>query len=347
MAARHDSLQTVCANPNVNANNNRFNVGHAQAHWTISFKEVARLNDLIPKMNPDLALPFAVHCVLDARDALGESPVWSAAERALYRVDILGACVHRWQPETGVQTRWGLPAHVGSLALRAGGGIVVALRSGFAMLDTTTGAVTPLLHPEPEMVNNRLNDGKVSPEGRYWAGTMDDRPEKEAVASLYRLDADQRCHRAVTGLKISNGLAWSPDGRTMYHSDSRAAMVWRYAYDPASGALGEREVFIAYQPEWGRPDGAAVDAEGCYWSAGVTAGRLNRFSPDGVLLGYVPMPVSHPTMPCFGGPDLKTLYVTSLRAEVPAGMLEHTPLAGGVFALQPGVAGAPVGVYAG
>ena len=295
----------------------------------------------------DRPLSLDVSCVLDARDALGESPVWSIGEAALYRVDIVGQRVHRWHPATGQQSFWPMPCAVGSIGLRQRGGLVVALRSGFAALDTRSGALTPLAHPEPDIPTNRLNDGKVSPDGRFWAGTMDERATKEPVAALYRLDSDHRLRRMVPGLKVSNGLAWSPDGRTMYHSDSRAGTVWRYDHDPATGELGERQVFVDYRPEWGRPDGAAVDAEGCYWSAGVTAGRLNRFSPQGQLMSYVRMPVSHPTMPCFGGPELKTLYVTSLRAEVPAEVLPNTPLAGGVFALLPGVAGLPAGLYQG
>jgi sugar lactone lactonase YvrE len=149
------------------------------------------------------------------------------------------------------------------------------------------------------------------------------------------------------GLIVSNGLAWSPDGRTLYHSDSRGAVIYAYDHDPNSGALGERRVLARVQPEWGRPDGAAIDAEGCYWSCGMSAGRLNRFSPEGELIAYVELPVTHPTLPCFGGPDLRTLYVTSLRDGVPAHALAATPQAGSLFALEPGVAGAPVERYRG
>jgi sugar lactone lactonase YvrE len=292
-------------------------------------------------------LQHEVACALDARCALGESPVWSARENALYWVDILNARVHRWHPADNSRREWQLPAQVGSIGLRAGGGIVAALKTGFHLLDTDSGALTLLAHPEPGVATNRLNDGKVSPEGRFWAGTMDERADKQPVGALYRLDADHRCHRMVDAIKVSNGLAWSPDGLTMYHSDSRAAAIYRYDYDPDTGAIGERRLFAAMQPEWGRPDGAAVDVEGCYWSAGVTAGRINRFSPEGILIGHVRLPVTHPTMPCFGGPDLKTLYVTTLRAEVAADVLPGTPLAGGIFKIDVDVAGTPVGMYAG
>jgi sugar lactone lactonase YvrE len=297
--------------------------------------------------SPARQLNLTATCALDVRNTLGESPVWSAREDALYWVDILEAKVHRWQPAKGTHETWQVPAAVGSIGLRQGGGLVLALRTGFHLFDPAGGALSFLAHPEPDRPTNRLNDGKVSPDGRFWAGTMDDRPAKERTGSLYRLDPDHRCHRMVEGLIVSNGLAWSPDGRTMYHSDSRGGVIYQYDYDLETGEIGEQRVFVAMQSEWGRPDGAAVDAEGCYWSCGVSAGRLNRFSPSGELVAYVEPPVTHPTMPCFGGPDLRTLYVTSLRDGVPEDVLARTPQAGGIFALEPGVAGAPVAHYKG
>lgn len=288
-----------------------------------------------------------IRCVVDARNIVGESPVWSARERALYWVDIMAPAVHRWHPVSGEQQRWPMPSAVGSIGLRARGGLVVALRSGFHLFDTDSGALTLLAQPEPDRPTNRLNDGKVAPDGSFWAGTMDERPEKEAVAGLYRLGADQRCARMAGDVKVSNGLAWSPDGRLLYHSDSRGGVIWRYPHDLESGAIGPREVFVAMQPGWGRPDGGATDVEGCYWSCGVSAGRINRFSPAGELLAHIELPVTHPTMPCFGGPDMKTLYVTSLREGLTQQDLETTPLAGGVFEIALDVAGTPVALYRG
>jgi sugar lactone lactonase YvrE len=292
-------------------------------------------------------LSLNAECVVDARDVVGESPVWSARESALYWVDILSAKLQRWEPSTGRHSTWQLPTVVGSIGLRAKGGLVLALRSGFHLFDPNTGALTFLCHPEPDIPTNRLNDGKVSPDGRFWAGTMDDRPVKERVAGLYRLDPDHRCHRMAGDVIVSNGLAWSPDGRILYHSDSRGGAIFQYDYDPATGGIGERRLFVAMQPEWGRPDGGAVDAEGCYWSCGVSAGRLNRFSPSGELVAYVKLPVTHPTMPCFGGPGLTTLYITSLRDGLSEDALQATPQAGGVFKLEPGVPGVSVALYRG
>jgi sugar lactone lactonase YvrE len=294
-----------------------------------------------PRLDCDVA------CVLDVRNGTGESPAWSAREAALYWVDITGARVHRWRPADGAHTQWALPAVVGSLGLRAAGGLVLALRTGLHLFDTASGQLTLLCHPEADRPGNRYNDGRVSPDGRFWVGSMDDRPQKEATARLYRLDADHRCSEIDAGLVVSNGLAFSPDGATLYHSDSRRATIWRRAHDPATGAVGAREVFAHVPAEHGRPDGAAVDAEGCYWSCGVSAGRLNRYSPQGRLIAWVPMPVSHPTMPCFGGADLATLYVTSLRDGLSPADLQRSPQAGGLFALRPGVAGLPTPLYAG
>ena len=169
-------------------------------------------------------LDVTVECVIDARNTTGESPLWSAREAALYWVDIPDGSIHRWHPASGERRSWHLRAAIGSIGLRARGGIIVAMRSGFHLFDLETETVTFLAHPEPDVPTSRLNDGKVSPEGRFWAGTMDERPEKEPIASLYRLDVDHRCTRMAGGVKVSNGLAWSPDGRTMYHSDSRGGV---------------------------------------------------------------------------------------------------------------------------
>jgi sugar lactone lactonase YvrE len=292
-------------------------------------------------------LNLTVECVVDARNTTGESPVWSAREGALYWVDIPAGRIFRWQPDTGDRRVWTLPAAVGSIGLRERGGVVAAMRSGFHLFDLDSEKLTFLYDPEPNLPTNRLNDGKVSPEGRFWAGTMDESPEKEPIGSLYRLDVDHRCTRMTGDVKVSNGLAWSPDGRTMYHSDSRGGAIFRYDYDPDSGDIGPREVFVSMHPDWGRPDGGATDEDGCYWGCGISAGRINRFSPSGKLIEYVELPVTHPTMPCFGGRDGRTLYVTSLRENLSAAELARTPLAGGVLMLEPGVAGAPAALYKG
>jgi sugar lactone lactonase YvrE len=292
-------------------------------------------------------LSCPVECLLDVRNATGESPTWSAREDALYWVDITECRIHRLRFADGRHDQWRMPAVVGCLGLREAGGLIVALRTGLHLFDPDTGALTLLDHPEAGLPDNRYNDGRVAPDGSFWVGTMDDRAVKQPVGRLHRLGADGRCELKANGVKVSNGLAFSPDARWLYHSDSRGGAIFRYAHDPASGAIGTRELFAEVAPEHGRPDGAAVDVEGCYWSCGISAGRINRYRPDGALVEYVELPVTHPTMPCFGGPDLRTLYVTSLRDGIPESSLAVQPRAGGVFALRPGVAGLPTPLYQG
>lgn len=300
-------------------------------------------------------LHYAVRCVLEARNELGESPVWSAVDGNLYWVDILGRQLLRWRPGGLEAHRWDLPTEICSLGLRAEGGLILAMRRGFYHFDPEahggTGALTPLRdpfhQPQDEPAATRFNDGKVSPEGRFWVGTMDDRPQKEAIGSLYCLYRDGLRRRVSGGLRISNGLAWSPDGATLYHADSLTRTVWQRSYDAATGEIGPCKTFVVLEPSWGLPDGAAIDQEGCYWSAGAKAGRLNRFCAQGQLIGWLPLPVSQPTMPCFGGPEMRTLYVTSAREGLSPQQLAQTPLAGALFAVEVDVPGVTVGLYRG
>lgn len=280
---------------------------------------------------------------LDAAPAatVGESPVWDETTGLLWWVDIRAPALHRTDPATGATRSWKLPEPVGSLGLCRSGAVLLALRSGIHRFDPRDGALDLVAAPEAGIPGNRLNDGKVSPEGRFLVGSMDDRPEKAATAALWRLDPGATaCAKLCDGLVVSNGLAWSPDGRTLWHSDSRAAVIWTWRYDPATGAIADRREVARPTEATGRPDGAAMDAEGGYWSAGVSAGRLNRWLPDGTLDRVVELPVRAPTMPCFGGAGLRALFVTSLR---PAGAGR---LDGKLLALDVGVAGAPVGRFA-
>jgi sugar lactone lactonase YvrE len=286
-----------------------------------------------------------VTCVLDARAELGECPVWSAGEQALYWVDIYAPSLNRLDPATGKNQSWPMPDTIGSFGLRQSGGAVVALRDGFHLFDFDTGTTTFLAAPDHSVPGTRFNDGKVAPDGRFFAGTMDEEQLSRPIAALYRLDPDGSLHCAVDGLIVSNGLAWSADGQTMFHSDSKGQVIWAYEY--RDGEIGRPRVVARPTEAIGRPDGAAADVEGFYWSSGISAGVLNRWSPDGRLDRSIPMPCSNPTAPCFGGPDLKTIFVTSLRHDVPATVLAAKPLSGGIFAVQVDVEGVPVGRYAG
>jgi sugar lactone lactonase YvrE len=288
-----------------------------------------------------------VQCVLDARAELGECPVWSAREQVLYWVDIRAPALHRLEPGSGALDTWPMPSRIGSFGLRhGGGGAVVALVDGFHLLDFATGDLKFLAGPE-HVAGTRFNDGKVSPDGRFFAGTMDEEQLARPIAVLYRLDPDGSMHEVVEDLIVSNGLAWSADGRTMFHSDSKAQVVWTYDYDPGSGELGERRVLARPTEEQGRPDGAATDERGYYWSAGISAGVLNRWAPDGSLDRSIPLPCSNPTAPCFGGDDLRTIFVTSLRHDLPQNVLDEKPLSGGIFAVRVDVPGVPIPGFAG
>jgi sugar lactone lactonase YvrE len=224
----------------------------------------------------------------------------------------------------------------------------VALRHEVGIFDPDSGDFRRLASIEAERGSDtRLNDGKVGPDGAFWVGTMDDRerPDKEPIGSLYRVTADGKVERKIEGVIVSNGLAFSPDGRTMFHSDSRAKWIDRWSLDPATGAISDRKRIADLDDATGRPDGGATDAEGFYWSAGVSAARLNRFSPEGKLVMTIPVPVAAPTMPCFGGAGLRTLYVTSLRVGRSDEMLARYPLTGIVIAAASPIAGSRVGRF--
>ncbi|HEY1721733.1 MAG TPA: SMP-30/gluconolactonase/LRE family protein [Magnetospirillaceae bacterium] len=283
-----------------------------------------------------------IRTVLGAHPVVGEGPTWAPEEKALYWTDIYGPMLNRFDPATGATQHWRMPAPLGSFALTKKNRAIVALKTGIHLFDFATGSLRLLHNPEGDRPDNRLNDGKVSPDGRFFVGTMYEQRPRKPEASLYRLDPDGKLTRVIEGgINVSNGLAWSPDGRTMYHSDSTTAQVSAWSYDAATGAISNRREFVKTTEEEGRPDGAATDMEGCYWSSGVSAGVLNRFRPDGKLDRSIKMPCAAPTMPCFAGPDLKTVYVTSLREGLSAEKLSAYPMSGSIFAFEvdvPGVA---------
>ena len=204
-------------------------------------------------------------------------------------------------------------------------------------------SISPLTPPVREPAGNRFNDGKVGPDGAFWVGSMDGWPHRRASGHLYRVTGDGRIERRASGYMISNGLAWSPDGRTMYHADTLGPYVDAWDFDPATGNISNRRRFLSLTFEQGYPDGAAMDEHGHYWSAGVSAGRLNRFTPDGVLAETIPFPVPTPTMPCFAD---GWLYVTSMRDRVSEDNLADFPATGGLFRLPAAVRGASIPLFA-
>ena len=194
-----------------------------------------------------------------------------------------------------------------------------------------------------EPPTNRLNDGKVGPDGCFWVGSMDENTPRQKTGALYRVTPKGGIERKAEGYAVSNGLAWSPDGRVMYHSDSTAGIIEAWDFDAHTGGLANHRVLATLTNDDGRPDGAAVDVEGTYWSAGPSAGCVNRFSPSGALLSKLPFPVPGPTMPCFAE---RHLYVTSLREGRSPEALQQHPTLGGLFRTDAPVLGAPVGLFA-
>jgi len=277
--------------------------------------------------------PF--ECVLDAKASLGEGPVWSVDEQVLYWVDINAPALNRFDPATAINTAWPMPQSIGSFVLRASGGFVGALRDGFWLISRVGKPQRKLAGAPYDPEHHRFNDGRADPRGRFWAGSMNEKRDAN-TACLYRLDLDLKITAMVPDIMISNGLAWSPDTLTMYHSDTPARIVWAWDFDATTGAIANRRVFARFHGDKDRPDGAAVDSEGCYWSAFYGAGKVVRLSPRGKRIAEYPLP-----MCAFGGPDLKTLYVTSARQRREADELARLPLSGGVFAMRVDVAGMP------
>lgn len=284
---------------------------------------------------------LAFERVSDASCRLGESPVYDDRRDALFFCDIPERRLYCLRLTDMAVTNWLFDSEVGSLGLCQSGRVVVALRDRVVLFDPQSEAVTPVADVEADRPDTRLNDGKVGPDGAFWVGSIDDTPERRPIGTVYRVTAGGTVEAKIGGLRTTNGLAFSPDGRLMYHADSRGPWVDRWAFEARSGAISDRRRFADFdEARDGRPDGGATDAEGCYWSAGLGAGRLNRFGPDGTLIGRYPVPVPNPTMPCFAGSDLRTLFVTSLRR--PEEDRVGSPLAGGLFRARSPVAGAPV-----
>ena len=281
----------------------------------------------------------------DAPMLVGECPLWQAAEQALYWVDIEGCAVHRLHPASGAHRAWKMASEPAALARHADGGLVVALRSGFARLDTDAddGAVTPLAPAPYDTATTRFNDGRVDPAGRFWVGTIYEPRDKQA-AQMFCLERGKLRLVWSGGMTVSNGLGFSPDQRTLYHADTTTHRIDRYPFDAATGALGEAAEFKRFSTDkanhyGGRPDGAAVDSEGNYWCAMFEGGRVLCIAPDGTVLREVALPLRCPTMVAFGGEDLRTLYITSASYKRSAEELAAHPLSGCVLSLRVDVAG--------
>ena len=286
--------------------------------------------------------------------ALGESPFWHPTEQQLYWVDIPGQQIHRCNVFMGSVESWAMPSEPGCIAPAESGGLVIALRDGIYRAHQWGGTLHLLAAAQHDTTTTRFNDGKADPAGRFWAGTMFE-PRTTASAQLFSLDGGA-LQVKVSHATIANGLAWSPDAKTVYWADTPTHTVRAWDWNQHTSAMSGERVFKQWPgkpPGWqfgmpgygGRPDGAAVDVEGNYYVAMFEGGRLCKLSPSGQELASIDLPALCPTMPCFGGDDLKTLYVTTARTHRSAAELQAFPQSGCVFSTRVGVPGLPVNFY--
>jgi len=301
----------------------------------------------------------AATCVLPAAARLGECPVWSPNEARLYWVDIDGRAVHRYDPSTGLDEQRPAPGRPASLALTATAGrLLVAVERRLGFLDWKTGAWLDWVMLEPDDGGaagsgadggrdgpgggNRLNDGRCDPAGRFWVGSMfDPSSAGRATGLLHRVERDGTAVTVRSGIGVANGLAFAPDGRTMYFADTHRDVVWAYDYDVDAGEASNERVFLDFGPLPGRPDGACVDQDGCYWIACVYGWAVLRVTPGGTIDRQIAVPVEKPTMPAFGGKDLSTLFITTIGGGGSHAIDPAQPDAGGLFAVETGLSGLP------
>jgi L-arabinonolactonase len=267
-----------------------------------------------------------------AENIVGEIPMWHPTEQVLYWVDTRKPCLQRLNQDGTVDV-WKMPTNIGSYVFRKGGGIVAGLKTGFATVDLRSGAVTPVLDPEPEYPENRLNDGRCDRRGRYWVGSRNP-GITDKTGSLYRLDPDFTCHKMDTGFIVANGMAFSPDDKTLIFGDSTSETFYRYDLDLDAGTISNRRIYLTTHNLPWRVDGATFDAEGYYWCALLGDWSIGRFDPMGRLDRIVRLPVSHPTMCNFGGPDLDVLYVTSGTVFLNEEERGRQPHAGALFSIH-------------
>lgn len=275
-----------------------------------------------------------VECVLDAKAALGESAIWDDGDGALYWCDIDGNTVFRFDPSSGTNVATDIGEKAGCIARAERGGLIVGTDTGIYRLDLETGTKALMATPEADRPENRFNDSCTDRQGRWWLGSSGMmKPPRTGESAFYRMDLDGTVMRWKDGITTTNGLAFSPDGRTMYFSDSFGTVrtIWSAPYDPDTGTPGTPSVFFDTKDEPGRPDGGTVDADGCYYMAGVGGWQVLRLTPAGEVDMVIDMPVERPSKPAFGGPNHDTLFVTSISIGTTPGT--DQPLAGGLFAI--------------
>ena len=287
-----------------------------------------------------ISLP--IDCVLDAKAQIGEGAIWCSKQNVLFWVDIPAGILHRFDPSDNSNISWTMGEALGCFALTEQSTVVLALPSGFYEFNTETQKKIKLTGPDVSLKKQQFNDGSIDQRGRFYAGTMRTNGDhvNEPSGTLYSLSGELDVKEVMTGFHILNGLAFSPDGKTAYVSDSFPTVrtIWAFDYDLDDGAWSNKRIFFDTHGLAGRPDGAAIDSEGCYWMAGVSGWELVRITPEGKVDMEIKFPVEKPTRIAFGGSNMDTLYVTSLGCDITEGT--YQPNAGGLFALKvPGITG--------
>lgn len=285
-----------------------------------------------------------VRCVAEGQDELGEGPAWSADEGRIYWFDIQGKRLNWLSPDDGGRGVYDLPMRASVATPCAQGGLILVTEAGLGRFDPMTGKLT-IEAPMDLGPGFRTNDGKIDVAGRLWWSSMDDDGGKR-LGKLFRTDPDGQTHVVLDDVHIANTVSCSPSGEAYYFADSVKQTLWRFPMS-AAGDLGPRAVFATTKGEDGAPDGSAVDAEGYLWNAQWGAWRVVRYAPDGQIDRIIPMPVGQPSSCAFGGPNLETLYVTSARENLSMADLEAQPLAGSLFAFEPGVRGLALPAFSG
>ena len=278
------------------------------------------------------------HCIWPAETLLGEAPFWAVDEAALYWVDIDGKLVLRYHPDTGAREVFRQDHEIGCIIPRASGGFVAGTDAGLAHVSPDLTTLDVFAAPEHDVPRTRFNDGQCDRRGRLWVASAD-RIETDPLAAIYRVSRDGQVSREISDIIVGNGLAWSPDNRTMYFADTGRGTIYALDYDIETGEACNQRVFKQVEEELGYPDGLTVDAEGFLWSAHWSGWRVTRYDPDGKIDRVIEMPVPNVTSLTFGGPDMRSLYVTTARLELDEAQIAAAPLSGGLFVLELGVKG--------
>lgn len=283
-----------------------------------------------------MTMPPVTRLLPDITFGLGEGPVWDDRAGILYWVDIKAPALHALDPVTNAHRSWDWPEVISCCGLAESGEVIVAGRTGLWVFDPASGARV-LAYPIPAMgPEMRTNDGKVGPDGAFWVSTMHDVSDRGPVGVVLRIAPDGTITTMLDGLTTANGMEWGRDGRSFYLADTRALWIDCWDYDPATLGLSNRRRFVTFAGDEGKPDGGAIDSAGVYWGAGIYAGQIHSFSADGKRLQSVTIPAKMVTMPCFGGADMKTVFVTSLSPGA-----QGVQADGGLFSFAVDVAGPP------